>query len=318
MHDVSLRMPLREYRTWTVDSRRWQHYRPRNGDVVVATYPKSGTTWTQRIISLLIFKSAEVYPLDKTFPWWEFRAGLPIEDVVAAFESRTHQRSVKTHLPLDGLPLFENVKYIHVARDPRDACLSYQNHTTGFTPEALAQMSEIGLADETLRKPYPRVSTDPAEFFHQWLTEGSIAGQSDGMPFLSYFEYEKTFWDCRHLKNILFVHYRDLSADLVGEMERIARFIGVDLPRVRLAELAQEANFDSMQRDGGSLIPETAKTFEGGAERLFHKGQSGRWQSFFKIDDLQLFEHKLRQALPPDYGRWLIEGRLSGVDPALS
>lgn len=318
MHDVSLRLPLREYRTWTVDSRRWEHYRPREGDVIVATYPKSGTTWTQRIISLLIFKSAKVYPLDKTFPWWEFRAGLPIEDVAAAFESRTHQRSVKTHLPLDGLPLFENVKYIHVARDPRDACLSYQNHTTGFTPEALAQMSEIGLADETLRKPYPRVSTDPAEFFHQWLTEGSIAGQSDGMPFLSYFEYEKTFWDCRHLKNILFVHYRDLSADLVGEMERIARFIGVDLPRARLAELAQEANFDSMQRDGGSLIPETAKTFEGGAERLFHKGQSGRWRSFFKGDDLQLFEHKLRQALPPDYGRWLIEGRLSGVDPALS
>jgi len=35
---------LREYRTWSIDSRRWEHYRPRPGDIVIATYPKCGTT----------------------------------------------------------------------------------------------------------------------------------------------------------------------------------------------------------------------------------------------------------------------------------
>ena len=44
------------YRTWMTDSRRWDTYRPRTGDIVVATYPKCGTTWMQRIVDLLIFR----------------------------------------------------------------------------------------------------------------------------------------------------------------------------------------------------------------------------------------------------------------------
>ena len=63
------RPALREYRTWIMDSRRWSSYRPRSGDVVVATYPKCGTTWTQRIVSLLIFQSPAPVPLSKVSPW---------------------------------------------------------------------------------------------------------------------------------------------------------------------------------------------------------------------------------------------------------
>src|SRR5262249_58154642 len=52
--------PARQvYRTWMIDSRRWSAYRPRSGDVIIATYPKCGTTWMQRIVGLLIFQSPE-------------------------------------------------------------------------------------------------------------------------------------------------------------------------------------------------------------------------------------------------------------------
>ena len=54
-----IQAPQREYRTWIFDSRRWQHYRPRPDDIVIATYPKCGTTWMQRIVSLLVFQSPE-------------------------------------------------------------------------------------------------------------------------------------------------------------------------------------------------------------------------------------------------------------------
>jgi len=36
-----------------MDSRRWEHYRPRFDDIVIGTYPKCGTTWMQRIVGLL-------------------------------------------------------------------------------------------------------------------------------------------------------------------------------------------------------------------------------------------------------------------------
>ena len=56
--------------------------------------------------------------------------------------------------------------------------------------------------------------SDPAIHFHNWLTTGALAGQDDGTPYLSYFAYEKTFWNARKEKNLLFVHYDDLQADL--------------------------------------------------------------------------------------------------------
>lgn len=36
--------PTPIYVTWLIDSARWNRFVPREGDVVVATYPKSGTT----------------------------------------------------------------------------------------------------------------------------------------------------------------------------------------------------------------------------------------------------------------------------------
>jgi len=58
----------RDYRTWTIDSRRWEHYRPRFDDIVIATYPKCGTTWMQRIVGLLVFQTSEARPMLQISP----------------------------------------------------------------------------------------------------------------------------------------------------------------------------------------------------------------------------------------------------------
>ena len=46
----------RVYRTWIIDSRRWDQYRPRPTDFVIATYPKRGTNGIQRIIALAPYR----------------------------------------------------------------------------------------------------------------------------------------------------------------------------------------------------------------------------------------------------------------------
>jgi aryl sulfotransferase len=307
----------KRYCTWLIDSDRWRAFRPRPNDIVVATYPKSGTTWMQRILSLLIFRSEEPLALDQLFPWWEVNRR-PIEAVVDEFEAQRHPRSVKTHLPFDGIPRFDNVKYIHVARDGRDVCMSYHNHCTAFLPEALAKMDAIGLAEPTLRRPYPRVDSDLSIHFHNWLTAGAITGENDGTPYLSYFAYEKTFWETRKQENVLFVHYNDLQADLTGEMGRIADFVEIDIPNADIARIAGSATFAAMRRDAAKLIPDVAKNFEGGALRLVNKGQSGRWRGIYDEADVELFDKKLREAVPDNYANWLLAGRIagSGVDPS--
>lgn len=55
--------PTPSYVTWLIDSTRWNRFVPRAGDVVVATYPKSGTTSAQRLVSLLIRPTTEPFAL---------------------------------------------------------------------------------------------------------------------------------------------------------------------------------------------------------------------------------------------------------------
>jgi aryl sulfotransferase len=164
----------------------------------------------------------------------------------------------------------------------------------------------------------PFCGLDMGRYFHNWLTTGAIAGQEDGTPYLSYFAYEKTFWDARKEKNILFVHYNDLQADLTGEMRRVADFIEIDVSDAEIERIAGQATFAAMRKDAAMLIPEYAKNFEGGALRLVNKGGSGRWRSIYDEADLDLFVRKLRAAFPEAFAEWLLAGRTgtNRVDPS--
>jgi hypothetical protein len=70
------------------DSRHWERYTPRAGDVVVATAPKVGTTWTQRIVSLLIFQSPAPKPIMQVSPWLDCRFQIPIDVMVEMLEAQ--------------------------------------------------------------------------------------------------------------------------------------------------------------------------------------------------------------------------------------
>ena len=71
--------------------------------------------------------------------------------------AQTHRRSMKTHLPADGLPLFDEVQYIHVVRDGRDAFMSWHNHVTGYTDTVMASFDQVGLEDPAIARPFPRL-----------------------------------------------------------------------------------------------------------------------------------------------------------------
>jgi len=308
----------RVYRTWIVDSRRWEHYRPRPDDIVIATHPKCGTTWTQRIVGLLVFQSPEPFPIKQVSPWIDRRFPQPLDAVLAQIEAQDHRRFVEAHLPLDGLPFYDEVKYLHVARDGRDVCMSYHNHCSAFTDHMLATLDKAGLEDETINRPYPRTPADPAEFFHRWLTEGVVPGHEDGSPTMSFFHLERTWWDARHRPNVLLVHYNDLKADLAGEMRRIAEFLDISIAPDLWPDLVAAAGFEAMRRDGEKLMSTSALQFQGGSQRFLFKGTNERWRGVFREGDLTLYDAKVRAMLPPACAQWMASGRFNTGDPRVA
>ncbi|WP_119302404.1 sulfotransferase domain-containing protein [Dongia deserti] len=313
-----VRPARRDYRTWILDSRRWGQYRPRSDDIVIATYPKCGTTWMQRIVGLLIFQSPEPLPVMQISPWIDRRFPEPIEAVLGRLDAQEHRRFLKAHLPADGLPIYDDVKYVHVARDGRDACMSFHNHGSGFTPRMLEDLDRAGLADESVGRPYPRVPADPEVFFHRWLTEGAVPGNEDGLPTMSFFHCERTWWAERHRPNVLLVHFNDLKADLAGEMWRLADFLGIAIDPDLWPSLVEAAGFEAMRRSGAALMGRVAESFRGGADHFFHKGTNERWRSVFRDEDLSLYEIKAAAMLSSACAQWVAAGRLRAGDPRLA
>lgn len=311
-----IRPAEREYRSWTIDSRRWAGYRPRPGDVVIATPPKCGTTWTQQIVGSLVFQDATPRPIPAVSPWVEQRFRASAEETFALIDGQTHRRFLKSHLPIDGLPLYDEVKYIHVARDGRDALLSMHNHFTGFSPQTLARFEQIGRDDPLLRRPYPVPPADPIAYFRDWMRLPVHPDANLPGAFPSLFWIVRGFWAERARPNLLLVHYSDLKADLDGEMRRIAQFLDIEIDEEVWPQLVKAASFESMKAAGGELMPQARNMFgEGGADRFFHKGETGRWKRLFDDEDLAAYDAKVAAELTPNLAAWLERGRLGAGDP---
>jgi aryl sulfotransferase len=309
-----VRHALKEYRTWSVDSRRWLAYQPKAGDIVVATYPKCGTTWMQRIVNLLIFQSAEPQPVSKLSPWYDMRIAATTDEINEVLAAQTHRRAVKTHLPFDGLPIFKDTRYIHVARDGRDACLSYHNHCLGLMPEIIDRFSKAGLDDPNIAKPFPAIPRDPAEFFHLWLTQSHLRGQITGYLNLPFFDFHHTYWAERESPSVLLVHYADLKRDLSGEMRRVASFLQIAVDEETWPALVNAATFETMKKQGRDLMPNVMALFDNGADRFFNKAETGRWREVFHAEDLALYESSAAKQ-EPAFADWLAGGRHMAGDP---
>ena len=300
-----IRPALREYRVWTTDSRRWVSYRPRPDDIIISASPKTGQSWAQQIVSSLIFQDTVARPLLQVSPWIDGRPFGTVEGIHEQIEAQTHRRFLKSHVPIDGLPLYDSVKYIHVARDGRDAVMSWHDQLMAFTEAHRETLSKIGLEDPLIGKPYPLIPAEPADFFRLWLTTSVVQDQSDGFPSPSFFDFEASFWAERHRPNILFVHFQDLLDDREGEMRRIARFLEIEPDEQIWPSLVAAAGFSAMRAASDKLMP----SFRDRDRPFFNKGTNGRWRGVFTPGDLTMYEAKTREKFAPDLAAWVSCGR---------
>ena len=130
----------RTYQNHHLDSTRWEIYRPREGDIIVTTSYKSGTTWTQQILHQLLHGHEDPVPdMRELSPWVDARfMGTTKEQMGEMLEGISSRRFIKSHLPLDGLPYHAEAQYLIVARDTRDVFMSLLNHYSSYTDIAMA------------------------------------------------------------------------------------------------------------------------------------------------------------------------------------
>ncbi|XP_053808435.1 LOW QUALITY PROTEIN: sulfotransferase 2B1-like [Vidua chalybeata] len=240
-------------------------------DVLIATYPKSGTTWMQEILTLL-FSLGDARPA-KTIPNWERAPWLEQIYCREALRDTETPRLLTTHLPAHVLaPALQRskAKVIYVARNPKDVAVSFYHfhHLAKFLP-------------------------DPSSFdaFLTQFLEGTV-------HYGSWFDHVKGWLGQRHLLDILYVTYEELHQDLRGTAQRLSSFLGCPLAPGTLAALEQHCSFSAM-RDNAmanySLIP--AEIMDHSQGRFMRKGVVGDWRSHFSPEQNALFNRRYQEEM---------------------
>ena len=308
------------YQHHMLDSTRWDRYMPRDDDIIITTSYKSGTTWTQAIVRELIVASYEKsvatdpsqlpLPDDQSSAWIEFIRYDTVDEIYEKIETQPHRRFLKTHLPLNGLPYFPQVRYLIVGRDPRDVFMSLWNHYHNYT-EHVYQLANKRA--ELLGAPFPRAPENIHEFWAEWINRGWFEWEEEGYPFWGNMYHTQSYWRYRHLDNFFFVHYHDLLTDTASEIQRIADFLEIAVTEQAIRTIIAETSLDTMkqraiEQDKKRTHPDI---WRGGRKTFFHKGSNRRWQSVLTDTELAMYEATKAKVLTPSCAQWLEQGRVA-------
>jgi aryl sulfotransferase len=307
MRQYDVPRKTREFQNHHMDSTIWDRFAFRPDDVVISTYAKCGTTWTQQIVGQLIFGGDPDLRVSELSPWLDMR--LPGEaEKFALLDAQQHRRFIKTHLPLDAFRFQPEIKHIYIARDGRDIAWSMHNHAANFVPEFYDLINSLpGRVGPALQRPEENV----VDFYRRWLAE-------DGHPFWSLWENVRTWWQVRHHPNVLMLHFADMKRDLPGTITRIAKFLDIDLEPEVFARIVQLSSFAWMKANAEKVAPLGGQPFQGGAATFINKGSNGRWHDLLSQHDVEAYEQKARAELGLECAHWLAHGGAIAVPQPLA
>jgi hypothetical protein len=258
------------------------------------------------ICALLIFQTPELpQTLDLLSPWMEIRLRRRkvVHDI---YDAQTHRRFIKSHTPLDGLPVDERITYICVGRDPRDVGLSWRAHMNNIDFDVMfGALAEAIEPDDNFAPPrIPPEFDDEREAFRYWVDDPTPP-EDVAMSLAGLIHHMAGFWAVRDRDDVVLLHYDDLQTDLEGEMRRLAGRLGIEVPEERWPALVKAATFDDMRSRATERAPDTEKRLWKNTTDFFHRGTSGQWEDIFDADLAAHYEAKVRELAPPDLIAWL-------------
>ncbi len=250
-------------------------------DVFIITPLKSGTTWTQEIVWLMlndvdVDKAKDVMQFyrapflereflggsgEKRQPYPEGQPQNP--ENITLFHRHSMEftrrmprpRLIKTHMPLKFLPdrLLDTCKVIFVNRNVKDVAVSAFYHYGSFKPE---------------------VKSKGFKKFAKLFKDGLF-------PYSPGVDMALEAWEHRDHRNMLYLTYEELRADLDGALNRLMPFLGVTLSPENLQVLKQETSMESLRKKTSvnkvlDLKLDPSKGFS-----FIRKGIVGDWKNHF-------------------------------------
>jgi hypothetical protein len=288
--------PVR-YQSPDEDSGRWSGFPFRSGEIVISTRSKSGTTWAQMICALLVFQDADLpRRLSDISPWLDF-LGTPKNEVYKQLAAQDHRRLIKTHTPLDGIPLDDRVTYVVVARHPLDMAVSLYHQRDNIDRDRMRELT--GQPASTA----PSTRSPLRDWLLRWIRADHDPREAmDSLPGVMW--HLSDAWNRRSQPNVLLLHYAQLSADLDGQMHLIADRLGIFVPPDRWPDLVQAATFDRMRERSSQLIPGSTGVLKDPAA-FFRRGSSGAGREVLSNEEFAEYEDRASALAPPDLITWL-------------
>ncbi|XP_075035067.1 sulfotransferase 1 family member D1-like [Mixophyes fleayi] len=243
-------------------------------DLLICTYPKSGTTWMSEIVDLIrnggeTEKSQNKAIFDRV-PFLEC-VGSTMPSGTELLDKLDFRRVIKTHLPISILPetfLEKNCKVIYVARNPKDVAVSYYH---------FYRMS--------YRHPEPGTWD---EFLNSFM-EGKVS-------FGSWSSHVKGWWKMRQQRDILYLFYEDMQEDPRREIKKVMKFLGKDLSDEVLEKIHQNSSFQAMKNNPMSNFS-TYPYMDQSVSPFMRKGICGDWKNQFTVCQNEKFDEYYRREM---------------------
>jgi len=289
---------LRTYRGSRTDPDRWDTWVPRQGDILVCTPPKCGTTWTQTILAMLIHGAPELPDkLPFLSPWVDVDLGVPAEDVKTALEAQTGRRVVKTHTPADGFPIWEGVTVIAVYRHPLDVFFSLRKHFANSADLAPDDPRLVSVS-QAFRN-FIDGDADPDEFDFDTLATLTTHYQetvcADRVPELKRF------------------HYADMIRDGRRAVEDLAHAADIFADAALIDRVADATTFGEMKANAANYAPVAGTGFWKSDANFFDSASSRKWEGALSDEEFGLYRTRVDAQLPDKRARAWIE---NGNGPA--
>ncbi|CAD7677264.1 unnamed protein product [Nyctereutes procyonoides] len=253
------------------------NFQAKSDDLLIASYAKSGTTWTQEIVDM-IQNDGDVQMCQRanTFdrhPFIEWALPPPFNSGLDLAKKMPSPRTMKTHLPVQLLPPSfwkENTKIIYVARNAKDCLVSYYH---------FSRMSKL--------------VPDPGTW--EEYIEAFKAGK---LLWGSWYDHVKGWWNAKDQHPILYLFYEDIKEDPKREIQKILKFLEKEMPEEILNKIIYHTSFDIMKQNpmaNYTTLPTTL--MDQSISPFMRKGMPGDWKNHFTVAQNEEFDKDYQEKM---------------------